>query len=325
MTLLTRSMVARAASTFLLLIAFCFIFGLTHEATAQSNVAVKRVIPLPVARPGPSGELVTPFGKGPKEIEEVFPNEDALLKLSAVMGPEDIAISGDIIWRIFREEEGPDGKLPLLGTYSGGDVSFRLPAGYYVVHGAFGYAGLAKRIKVLPPVTEHTFKIAVGGLRLNAAFRDGDFIPAKDLIFEIARQEGENLRTIVSDVRADEVIRLAPGSYHVTSRYGKINSEVSARVNVPSDKLTELTLYQRGAEITLKLVSEPGGEALANTSWTVLTPGGDTVVNTIASAFPRFVLAAGDYVAFARHDNENHQMSFTVESGVHRDVEVLME
>ncbi len=40
----------------------------------------------------------------------------------------------------------------------------------------------------------------------------------------------------------------------------------------------------------------PGGEALANTSFSVLTPGGD-VIRELIGAFPSLVLAEGEYVA----------------------------
>ena len=39
-------------------------------------------------------------------------------------------------------------------------------------------------------------------------------------------------------------------------------------------KLTEAAVYQKAARLTLKLVSEHGGEAIANTAWSVVTPSG---------------------------------------------------
>ncbi len=73
--------------------------------------------------------------------------------------------------------------------------------------------------------------------------------------------------------------------------------------------------------ITLKLVNAQGGEALANTTFTVLTPGGD-VIRELIGAFPSLVLAEGDYIAIARHDGKTYQSDFKVQSAVDRDVEV---
>lgn len=291
---------------------------------AQSISDGPRIIPVPTTRPSGEADGLPSFIPAPT-TPVIFPKENAILQVSAVMGKDQKPIRSGVIWRVFSDKQTAEGKLTLLNTSSSSDPVFDLPAGYYYVHASFGYAEQAKRIKLMPPFTEASFKIMAGGLRLNAAFREGDFIPAKDLRFEIARRENDTLKTLVADALADELIRLPVGQYHVTSRYGDINSEVSANVRIKSGELTEVTLYQRGAEITLKLVSERGGEALANTSWTILTPGGDPVVNTVKSAFPSFVLAAGDYVAFVRHENKNYSTSFKVESGIHRDVEVVLE
>jgi hypothetical protein len=40
----------------------------------------------------------------------------------------------------------------------------------------------------------------------------------------------------------------------------------------------------RAAVITLKLVSNKGGEALANTAWSVITPAGDVIKESIGAA-----------------------------------------
>ena len=74
--------------------------------------------------------------------------------------------------------------------------------------------------------------------------------------------------------------------------------------------------------LTLKLVNNPGGEALANTSFSVLTPGGD-VIRELIGAFPSLVLAEGEYVVIARRDGKTFQATFTVQSTLDREVEVI--
>jgi len=69
-------------------------------------------------------------------------------------------------------------------------------------------------------------------------------------------------------------------------------------------------------------VSAPRAEALANSSFTVLTPGGD-LIGELIGAFPSIILAEGDYVAVARHESRTYQGDFSVKSGEDRDVEVL--
>ena len=78
----------------------------------------------------------------------------------------------------------------------------------------------------------------------------------------------------------------------------------------------------RGAVIRLKLVNERGGEALANTQWSVLTPGGD-VVKEAVGAFPKVILAEGEYSVVARNEDKTYNGKFKVEPGFDREIEVM--
>ena len=82
-------------------------------------------------------------------------------------------------------------------------------------------------------------------------------------------------------------------------------------------------IQHRAAQLTLKLVSEPGGEAIADTAWSILTSGGDVVSESVG-AFPTIVLAEGEYTAIARNKGTELQRDFTVLAGQNSDVEVLL-
>ena len=69
------------------------------------------------------------------------------------------------------------------------------------------------------------------------------------------------------------------------------------------------------------MVSDKGGEALANTAWSVITPGGDVIKESIG-AFPRVILAEGEYRAIARNEGKVFEREFKVVTGVDGDVEV---
>ena len=75
-----------------------------------------------------------------------------------------------------------------------------------------------------------------------------------------------------------------------------------------------------GADLTV--LTDRGGEALANTAWSVLTPGGDVIKESIG-AFPRVILAEGEYRAIARSEGKVYEREFKVVTGVDGDVEVL--
>ena len=102
------------------------------------------------------------------------------------------------------------------------------------------------------------------------------------------------------------------------------NAVVRADIEVNAGKLTDATIRHKGAEATFKLVEKEGGEALANTIWTVLTEAGDTLHQSVG-AFPKIILAEGTYTAVARHDNRTFARDFTISPGLNRDVEVRLQ
>jgi hypothetical protein len=271
---------------------------LPQEGTAPVNVPST---PLP---PAPSG-----------------PVQD--FTLEALMAPDTPPLSAGVVWRIFATDSTGQ-KLELVSETTAGTLQAQLPQGAYYVHAAYGRAGLTKRIDVAPDKTKESIVLNAGGLRLQAFVGKETKLPEGLISFDIFVEDGEiGERTLViPDAHPDKVIRLNAGTYHVIGRYGDANAVVRADVQVQAGKLTDAILYHKAAKVTLKLVSEHGGEALANTAWSVLTTGGDSIFNSVG-AFPAVVLAAGQYTAIARHDDRTYRGTFTVETDLNRDIEVL--
>lgn len=232
-------------------------------------------------------------------------------------------------WRIFSPIPGPDGKLPMLASSEGGSTSFDLEPGDYFVHVAFGRAGATKKLKISatdnPPV--QTLVLDAGGMVLNAVSGNDVRIPPDELSFAIysseVKEDGER-GLIMDNVKTNEVVRLNAGTYHVVSDYGKVNATIRADIRIEAGRLTQAVIQHRAAKITLKLVSQAGGEAIADTAWSILTAAGDSVAESVG-AFPVVVLAEGNYTAVARHKNNLYQRDFTVTSGRNQDVEVLLD
>ena len=59
-----------------------------------------------------------------------------------------------------------------------------------------------------------------------------------------------------------DLVVVPEGAYHIVSNYGDTNAVVRSDIRVQAGKLTDVTVNHRAALITLKLVSEHGGEAL---------------------------------------------------------------
>lgn len=233
-----------------------------------------------------------------------------------------------LTWRIFHPTPGPDGKLPLLATSEGGTADFEFEPGDYFLHVAFGRAGVTKKLTVPrdgPIETQHIVMEA-GGLILNAVSGIDARIPSSQLRFNIYKAEegldGEQ-QLVVEDVKPNTIVRLNSGTYHIVSEYGSVNAVIRSDIRVEAGKLTEAVIQHRAAQLTLKLVAESGGEAIADTAWSILTSGGDVVSESVG-AFPTIVLAEGDYTAIARNKANVHQRDFTVVAGRNSDVEVLL-
>jgi hypothetical protein len=246
--------------------------------------------------------------------------------LAATMVEGGTIIPSDIGWWVFGENPGRDGTLPLIRQIDGGAVRVSLSPGFYLVQAVYGRATATTRIEVGETSREKTISLNAGGLRFRAVIGDEIPIPAADLRFEVLMAGADaGDRTVVTDnAGPDQIVRLSAGPYQVISYYGATNAIVRADITVTAGQLTDVTLYHQAARVTLKLVTSRGGEALANTSWSVVTEGGEIVFDSVG-AFPSLVLAAGNYTAIAVHGGDVFESPFTVAAGLNRDVEVLAE
>ena len=99
-------------------------------------------------------------------------------------------------------------------------------------------------------------------------------------------------RSSAQNLGANDIVTLNAGTYHIVSYFGDVNAVVRADLRVEPGQLTDATLYHSAAQISFKLVSETGGEAIADVDWTVKTADGTTVF-TNTGTFPSTVLRGG--------------------------------
>jgi hypothetical protein len=254
----------------------------------------------------------------------MVPAGHVALTVAARYGRDAPAISGGLIWRVYPDKPDATGVFRLIKEERSAAPVFVLPAGGYVVHVSFGLASASKPVRLRSETVRETFEIAAGGVRIEG--RVGDVrIPPGQISFDLykgSQFDSADRRPIAANVMTGDVVLVSEGVYYVVSNYGDGNAVVRSDIRVQASKLTDVTVNHRAAVITLKLVGERGGEALANTAWTVLTPGGDVIKESIG-AFPRVVLAEGDYRAIARNENKSFERAFKVITGVDGEVEVL--
>ncbi|MEP5181757.1 MAG: hypothetical protein ABJQ85_19455 [Rhizobiaceae bacterium] len=248
------------------------------------------------------------------------------LNLNASLIDEGAPIERGMVWRVFRDEPEVDGKLPVIATARGGSASIGLNSGNYLVHAAFGRAGASKRVTIGDTDLSQSFILQAGGLELNAETGE-ESIQSKHLrfsIFEREANEDGTRKMIAPDVEANKIVQLNEGTYHVLSRYGSINATVRADLEVKAGHVTKAVLQHRAAGISLRLVSRPEGDPVANTAWSVFTEDGDKVF-TDRTAAPFLVLAEGAYEAVVRHGDDDFRRSFVVRSGKDALIELLLQ
>jgi hypothetical protein len=292
---------------------------LPPELTSPVPVAPGTGSPGPTLAPPPM-----PQPPSPPQPVPMIPAGQVALAVSARYGRDAPTISGGLIWRVYAGKADSTGVFRLLKEDKAPSPTFVLPPGSYVVHASLGLASTAKAVQLRAETVREVFEIPAGAIRLEG--RVGDVrIPAGQISFDLFTGSQFNTterRPIAQNVMTGDVVLLPEGTYYIVSNYGDGNSVVRSDVHVQTAKLTDIVVTHRAAVITLKLVNDTHGEALANTQWTVLTPGGDVIKESIG-AFPRVVLAEGDYHVIARNEGKTFQRDFKVITGVDGEIEVL--
>ena len=258
----------------------------------------------------------------------------APVALSALFAPGDKEpIRSGLHWRVFDAHTDADGGHPLVAESAEATPSFSLADGDYIVHVACGLAGAARQITVYGAPVSEKIAMNAGALKVTGVLGETPIPPGRlNIQVFLPDRNDPEAKLILPALKADQPECVPEGAYHVVSKLmdatpgssTPTNSTVYGDFRVTTGKLATGVLRHRAATMTLKLVNSAGGEALANTSFSILTPGGD-VIREMIGAFPSLLLAEGEYVAIARHDNKTYQATFKVLSNQDRDVEVLAQ
>src|ERR1700694_1430542 len=280
---------------------------LTQPSIAQPSIAA-----VPPVAPPPGGSTAG----------------QAVLSLTARYGKDLPVINAGLVWRVFSDRPDETGTFKLIREDRGATPNIVLPPGSYVVHVAFGLVSAVRAVTLKSETDRESFLLPAGGLRIEGRVGTSK-MPQNQISFAIykgSQFEGGEHASLVPNVAAGDVVLLPEGTYYIISNYGDAasvaNSVVRSDIRVQAGKLTDVIITHRAAVITLKLVSDKGGEALANTAWSVITPGGDVIKESIG-AFPRVVLSEGEYRAIAKNEGKVYERPFNVVNGVDGEVEVV--
>ena len=329
-----------------LLAVFALAFACAILAPAKAQWFSDRPPPVPpalVPDPGAAVSLAPPSGPGsapglPPQLTQpsiaivppavappsVATSSQAVLSLSARYGKDLPVVNGGLVWRIFPEKPDATGAFKAIREDRNPTPNIMLPPGNYVIDVTLGLVNAVRTVSLKAETDRESFILPAGGLRIEGRVGTSR-IPTNQISFAIYKGSQFDTTEHVSvapNVPPGDVVLLPEGTYNIVSNYGDANSVVRSDIRVQAGKLTDVTVTHRAAVITLKLVSEQGGEALANTAWSVITPGGDVVKESIG-AFPRVVLSEGEYRAIAKNEGKVYERAFNVVNGVDGEVEVI--
>lgn len=291
----------------------------------------------PTESPAPEAAFPAPAGRAPAPPPSAAPaphpagEAQNQVHLSALYSSaQNFPIRDGLHWRIFDARADGEGGHALVAESSEATPNFALPDGDYVAHVACGLAGVAKPFTLHGAPLADKLTLNAGALTVVGKLADAPLPAARlNMMLYLPQNDDPEAKLLIAHLKAGAAQCLPEGNYHIVSRLldptpgatAPTNITVTADVRVQAGKVTTASLRHRAANMTLKLVNAPGGEALANTSFSILTPGGD-VIREMIGAFPSILLAEGEYVAIARHDNQTFQANFKVADGQDRDVEI---
>lgn len=301
-----------------------------HSAVgAYAQETAADMPPMPRPRPDPNKLPATQPSAQPTQATPATEAIAALtstpqtVTLSARITPEGAPIPDGLVWRIFDTEPDTSGEMALVAKSELGAPTLELPPGEYLVHVAYGRAQTSEPLSVVPGDNEKAFVLEAGALRLNSAVTGDISIPAGLLKFDIfTGGEGSERVMVAEAVAPNDIVTLNAGTYHIASYFGSVNAVVRADLRIEPGQLTDATLYHHASQVAFKLVSEQGGEAIADVEWTVKTADGATVFSDLG-AFPATVLAEGDYLVLAKQGTKVFNREFQVQPGSAREIEVL--
>ena len=271
-----------------------------------------------------TGTTVIPRTGGDVAVVPVGP---ASVRLEALLTADGQHLDQGLVWRVFGSKNEQDGKPKLIATHREATPALKVPPGDYTVNVAFGRANLTRKITVKPgDGAVEQFVLNAGGLRVMADIGGVD-APANAITYSIQTDERDqfgNRTNVMVGAKPGLIVRLNAGIYQLTSVYGDANAIVRADVTVEAGKLTEAALSHVAGKVAFKLVTEPGGDAVPDTAWSIQTPTGEIVKESVG-ALPTHILAPGTYAAIAKKAGKSYRRDFMVRPGDFVQVEVVVQ
>lgn len=294
--------------------------GAPQDSTAQNGAPQNNTS----RDPGPNPAVDATNNIARSAVNQALGGPPQPVTLSAKITDNGPIVPNGLVWRIYSTQPTKTGELTLLQHSDRPTAVFTLAPGEYLAQVSYGLAQTTDTVVVEAAPVADTLVLDAGALRLNAQITGQLPIDADQLSFEIYPQgiEDNGHSAIVAGVKPGQMIHLNAGVYHIVSHFGTVNAIVRTDLRVDAGQLTDATLYHDAAPVSFRLVSQPGGEAIADVEWTVKNSDGQTVYSNV-SAFPATILAKGDYTVLAQRGDSVYNRDFSVTAGPAEAIEVL--
>lgn len=268
----------------------------------------------------------TLFNQQTTTTNQIEPQGTSTLQLSAHLTNTSASLQKGVTWRVFAAN-AQSSNAKIVATSSKAEPKLDLPSGTFAVNVTFGLAHLTQTITLKPGDNRtEKFVINAGGLKVMSQAENSGFVSPNSIRFDLLSDETDqfgNRKAVLRNVRPGKITRLNSGIYQIVSRAGDANAVVSSEVTVEAGKLTEATVIHETAKVTLKLVRNRGGDALADTQWTIKNSNGQTVKES-AGALPSHILAPGRYTVTATSVGKAHTRAFQINNGDNVEVEIVI-
>ena len=140
--------------------------------------------------------------------------------LEAKLSSDGPIIRDGLEWRIFPLDQQNSENIEELAYATGGSKAFNIEPGEYIVHAAYGHAGVVKKISIGNEAIREEINLNAGGLKLIATATGNVRIPKRMLKFNVYQQairEDGSRKLIARNIKADDVTTLPVGCLLYTS------------------------------------------------------------------------------------------------------------
>jgi hypothetical protein len=295
------------------------------HAAAQDSPALENPVPGaadPLSPPASADDLGISSGilRRAPVLPPVSPSSltKTVLSLNAFFAEGAPNIRSGLQWRIFSDQPDVNGNHALVFESTDPRPLVTLDPGGYICHVSYGLVSATRHVVLGSVATSENIVLNAGAISFSGTVA-GKPIPAEQLAFDI-HKSAVQLDELVASAQAGEIVRLPAGSYQITSTYGTANARITSEMRVEAGKLTEAAVLHKAGRVELRL-KNPDGTEVVDASWSILTPGGDVVSESVPD-LGNVVLAEGDYVAVARSEGKVVQKPFEVVSGRDETIEL---